>query len=181
MHSPYPETGRKRQAASSLEPRYSGGRSPVNSRLESRIALWPTLPSSISQHHLLRTGCAGACLSPDHPLQDETMNTPLPASLPVPAQYQVTDDHGRILRSEALPPGADLHDRLRLAHRNYQLQGWTVDPLLPGRGSFFAEKAGRRLSVGIRPSHPATTPINEGPNDQRNQHGHNGPGTGQPG
>jgi hypothetical protein len=74
--------------------------------------------------------------------------------LGVSSWLKVTDSNGRILRSEEVKAGADLHDRLRLAHRNYQLQGWTVDPLLPGRWSFFAEKAGRRLVIGIQPPRP---------------------------
>ena len=60
------------------------------------------------------------------------MNGPMPLSLQVVLWFTVTDSNGRILRSEEVRAGADLHDRLRLAHRNYQLQGWNVDPLLPG-------------------------------------------------
>jgi hypothetical protein len=78
------------------------------------------------------------------------MNEPMPRKLPVPTQFKVTDAHGRILRSEELPAGTALPDRLRLAHRNYQLQGWAVEPLRPGRWSFLAEKAGQRLLIGIR-------------------------------
>ncbi len=78
------------------------------------------------------------------------MNSPMPISLDVASWFKVTDSDGRILRSEELKAGADLHDRLRLAHRNYQLQGWTVDPLLPGRWSFCAKKAGRQILIGIR-------------------------------
>jgi hypothetical protein len=81
------------------------------------------------------------------------MNAPMPRKLQVPTGFRVTDSNGRILRSEELPANTDLADRLRLAHRNYQLQGWTVDPLLPGRWSFMAEKAGQRLLIGIRPPH----------------------------
>ena len=75
----------------------------------------------------------------------------------VPTGFRVTDSNGRILRSEELPAATDLADRLRLTHRNYQLQGWTVDPLLPGRWSFMAEKAGQRILIGIRPP-PADVP-----------------------
>jgi hypothetical protein len=81
------------------------------------------------------------------------MNEPMPRSLQVITWFKVTDSSGRTLRSEELPAGADLPDRLRLAHRNYQLQGWTVDPLRPGRWSFIADKAGQRLLIGIRPPH----------------------------
>ena len=82
---------------------------------------------------------------------------PMPPKLQVPTGFRVTDANGRILRSEELPAGTDLPDRLRLAHRNYQLQGWTVDPVLPGRWSFMAEKAGRRILIGIQPP-PADMP-----------------------
>ena len=79
------------------------------------------------------------------------MNGPMPRSLQVITWFKVTDSSGRILRSEELPVGVDLPDRLRLAHRNYQLQGWTVDFLRPRRWSFIAEKAGHRILIGIRP------------------------------
>jgi hypothetical protein len=78
------------------------------------------------------------------------MNEPMPLKLDVTTWFKVIDSSGRILRSEELPAGAHLPDRLRLAHRNYQLQGWTVDPLRPGRWSFLAEKVGQRLLIGIR-------------------------------
>jgi hypothetical protein len=78
------------------------------------------------------------------------MNSPMPISLDVVSWFRVIDSSGHTLRSEELKAGADLHDRLRLAHRNYQLQGWTVDPLLPGRWSFCAKKAGRQILIGIR-------------------------------
>jgi len=77
------------------------------------------------------------------------MNSPMPLSLDAVTWFKVTDSHGRTLRSEELKPGADLHDRLRLAHRNYQLQGWNVDALLPGRWNFCARKGGRQILIGI--------------------------------
>jgi hypothetical protein len=83
-----------------------------------------------------------------------TMNRPMPLSLEVNSWFKVTDSNGRILRSEEVKAGADLRDRFRLAHLNYQLQRWTVDPLLPGRWSFVAEKAGRRIVIGIQPPRP---------------------------
>jgi hypothetical protein len=83
------------------------------------------------------------------------MHEPLPRTLEVDTTFKVTDSNGRILRSEDLPAGTDLPDRLRLAHRNYQLQGWTVGPLLHGRWSFFAEKANQRVLIGIRHPSPA--------------------------
>jgi hypothetical protein len=95
-------------------------------------------------------------------IEDRTMNDPMPRSLQVITWFKVTDSAGRILRSEALPAGLDLPDRLRLAHRNYQLQGWTVDPLRPGRWSFMAQKAGQRILIGIRP------PLSDGPHAAAN-------------
>ena len=83
------------------------------------------------------------------------MNTLMPITVNVLTWFKVTDSNGRTLRSEELKPGSDLHDRLRLAHRNYQLQGWSVDPLLPGRWSFCARKAGRQILIGIRMPAPA--------------------------
>jgi len=84
------------------------------------------------------------------------MNSPMPLSLDAVTWFKVTDSNGRTLRAEELKPGADLHDRLRLAHRNYQLQGWSVDALLPGRWNFRASKGGRQILIGIRlPAAPA--------------------------
>ena len=91
-----------------------------------------------------------ACFDLNVLTEVRTMHEPMPLSLPVPTEFKVTDSNGRLVRSEELPTGTTLPDRLRLAHRNYTLQGWTVDPLLPGRWSFIAEKAGQRLLIGIR-------------------------------
>jgi hypothetical protein len=100
------------------------------------------------------------------------MNEPMPLKLEVTTWFKVTDASGRIVRSEELPAGADLHDRLRLAHRNYQLQGWSVEPLLPGRWSFIAEKAGQRLLIGIRRPHPTATAAVTAIAGPLNQHRH---------
>ena len=78
------------------------------------------------------------------------MDSPMPISLNVVSWFKVTDLDDRTLGSEELKAGADLHDRLRLAHRNYQLQGWTVGPLLPGSWSFCAKNAEREILIGIR-------------------------------
>jgi len=78
------------------------------------------------------------------------MNALMPISVDVVTWFKVTDSSGRTLRSEELKAGADLHDRLRLAHRNYQLQGWNVDALLPGRWNFCARKGERQILIGIR-------------------------------
>jgi hypothetical protein len=57
------------------------------------------------------------------------MNAPLPVSLDIATRFKVTGSTDGILRSEDVKAGTNLRDRLHLAHRNYQLQGWTVDPL----------------------------------------------------
>jgi hypothetical protein len=49
------------------------------------------------------------------------MNEPMPPKLQVITWFKVIDSNGQLLRSEELPAGADLPDRLRLAHRNYPL------------------------------------------------------------
>jgi hypothetical protein len=47
----------------------------------------------------------------------------MPISLGVDTLLSVTDANGRSTRSETVAAGSDLHDRLRTANRNYQLQG----------------------------------------------------------
>ena len=82
----------------------------------------------------------------------------MPVTLAALAWLTVTDDTGRILKCEDLKPGADLHDRLRLAHRHYQLHGWTCDPLTPGLLGFGAVLGTRRLGVAIRRIRPGALP-----------------------
>jgi hypothetical protein len=81
--------------------------------------------------------------------------SPMPVRLEADAQLRVSDQAGRIVRSERLPAGSDLRERLRLAHENYQRQGWAVGELRPGQWAFTAEKADRRLLIAIREM-PAT-------------------------
>ena len=69
--------------------------------------------------------------------------------------YIVSDDGGRVLNSEVLPARAEPRDRLRRAHRSYQLQDWAVGPLLRERWSFTALRDGRRILVAIRRPAPA--------------------------
>jgi hypothetical protein len=78
------------------------------------------------------------------------MSVPMPLHLDAVSWLTVTDSSGRTLRSEEVKAGAYLGTRPRLAHLNYQLKGWTVEELLPGRWSFIASKASRRLVIGIR-------------------------------
>ena len=68
------------------------------------------------------------CLEDSEPNPDPL--SPMPVRLDVDAMLRVSD---------------------RIAHENYQLQGWTVGELRPGRwGAFFAQKAERRLLIAIR-------------------------------
>jgi len=76
----------------------------------------------------------------------------MPVRLGVEARLRVSDQAGRIVRTEALPAGTDLHERLALAHANYARQGWTVDEWHPGQWAFMAEKGERRLLIAIRAS-----------------------------
>ena len=76
--------------------------------------------------------------------------SPMPVRLEAEALLRVSDQAGRIVRSERLPAGTDLRERLRIAHENYERQGWTVGALTPGQWAFMAEKAERRLLVAIR-------------------------------
>lgn len=71
-------------------------------------------------------------------------------TLPVPTEFRVTDARDRILCTETLPAGTAPSNRLRLAHRNDPLQGWTVEPLRRGAWSFVAEKGGQQFLIGIR-------------------------------
>jgi hypothetical protein len=57
---------------------------------------------------------------------------PMPTHLEGDALLRVSDQGGRIARTEELPHGTDLRDRLRIAHENYARQGRTVGELLPG-------------------------------------------------
>jgi hypothetical protein len=115
-------------------------------------------------------GPSDACFTDGRVMEDIAMNGPMPLSLQVVLWFTVTDSNGRILRTEEVRAGADLHDRLRLAHRNYQQQGWNVEPLLSGRWNFLAEKAGRRILIGIRPPRPEVTYAAPVGADRRNQH-----------
>jgi hypothetical protein len=62
----------------------------------------------------------------------------------------VSDEAGQILRAEPLMRLGNPHDRLRRAHRSYQLRDWNVGPLLYGNWSFAASKRGRRVVVAVR-------------------------------
>jgi len=82
----------------------------------------------------------------------------MPVTLPAPSWLTATDDAGRILRCEELKAGADLDDRLRLAHRHYQLKGWSCDPLTRASSGFGAVMGSRRLVVAIRRIRPGALP-----------------------
>ena len=74
----------------------------------------------------------------------------MPIRLDCPATLRVSDDAGRLVRSEELRPGANLADRLRDAHEAYERQGWTVSALRPGAWGFTAERGDRRPLVAVR-------------------------------
>lgn len=57
------------------------------------------------------------------------------------------DPAGRIARSEQLPAGTGLRDRLRIAPADYARAGWTVGELTPG--PLGGEMGGRRLLIAI--------------------------------
>jgi hypothetical protein len=90
----------------------------------------------------------------------------MPVRLQSDALLRVSDDAGRIVRSERLPAGTDLRERLWLAHENYERQGWTVGLLTPGQWAFMAQKVDRRLLIAIRamPSECLAADPSFGPN-----------------
>ena len=76
--------------------------------------------------------------------------SPMPVRLDAEALLRVSDQAGRIVRSEVLSAGTNLHDRLQVAHANYARQGWVVGELHSGQWAFVAEKGERRLLIAIR-------------------------------
>jgi hypothetical protein len=76
--------------------------------------------------------------------------SPMPVRLDTEALLRVSDQGGRVVRSEALSAGTDLHARLLLARENYARQGWGVGELHSGQWAFVAEKGERRLLIAIR-------------------------------
>jgi hypothetical protein len=90
----------------------------------------------------------------------------MPVRLGTDALLRVSDQAGRVVRSERLPAGTALRERLRIAHENYARQGWTVGARAPGQWAFMAEKADRRLLIAIRemPSDGLAADTSLGPN-----------------
>lgn len=80
--------------------------------------------------------------------------SPMPARLDSDALLRVSDQSVRIVRTEMLSAHTNLRERLRVAHENYELQGWTVNAQKPGQWAFVAELGGRRLMIAIRPLTP---------------------------
>jgi len=76
--------------------------------------------------------------------------SPMPVRLTTEALLRVSDQAGRVVRSEALAPGTHLHERLAVAHENYARQGGAVGELHPGQWAFVAEKGERRLLIAVR-------------------------------
>jgi hypothetical protein len=98
--------------------------------------------------------------------------SPMPARLDCAALLRIGDQSGRIVRQETLEPFTDLRERLRVAHENYERQGWTVNDLRPGQWAFVAELGNRRLMIAIRPLKPevaaaceAHVPVAQSPAD----------------
>jgi hypothetical protein len=83
----------------------------------------------------------------------------MPVRLDVVALLRVSDQGGRTVRSETLPIGTDLRERLRIARDNYQLQGWRVGDLRPGQWAFVAERGTQRLMVVVRPDSCVTPSV----------------------
>jgi len=75
---------------------------------------------------------------------------PMTIRLDCSATLRVSDDAGRLVRSEELRPGTHLVERLRNAHETYQRLGWTVSGLRPGAWGVTAERAERRLLIAVR-------------------------------
>src|ERR1700760_54696 len=79
------------------------------------------------------------------------LSAPMPQRLDVPALLRVSDQGGRLIRMDSLPPGTDMQERLRNAREGFLRQGYRVDELRPGVWGFAARKDGRSLLVAIRP------------------------------
>ena len=78
----------------------------------------------------------------------------MPATLPRNAWLVVMDGYGKLLRSELLPPGTNLPDRLTEVAAAYAAQGWVGQPS-PGRWSFIMRNALHSLAIGIRAARPS--------------------------
>jgi hypothetical protein len=78
----------------------------------------------------------------------------MPATLPWNAWLVVMDELGKLLRSELLPPGTNLQDRLAEAAAAYADQGWVGQPS-PGNWSFIVRNGAHRLAIGIRAARPS--------------------------
>ncbi len=74
----------------------------------------------------------------------------MPARLDGGALLRVSDQTGRITRTETLRARPTCTRDCGCAHTAYQLQGWRDSDLRAGGWAFVAEKGERRLLVAIR-------------------------------
>ena len=65
------------------------------------------------------------------------------------ATVVLKDETSRTLRFELGVKGTNLPERLRTAHSNYTLQGWTCEEIKPGFWNFYAAKDGKRILIGF--------------------------------
>jgi hypothetical protein len=82
--------------------------------------------------------------------------SPMPSRLDTPALLRVSDQSGRVVRSEILPAETALRERLRIAHENYGLQAWNCGELRAGQWAFSAMKGAQRVMVAVRPFEAVT-------------------------
>jgi hypothetical protein len=76
----------------------------------------------------------------------------------LPHWLTVSDMHGGVLDSTALPPGTDLYAVLAREMDRLAAEGWSIED--DGRyGSFFCNRDGVRRFVHIRPTDPAITDL----------------------
>ena len=79
----------------------------------------------------------------------------MPVHLDADVWLTARDETSRTIRSDLVPKGTNLPERLRTAHSNYTLQGWTCDPIKPGFWNFYAAKDGKRILIGFVKVNPA--------------------------
>jgi len=77
----------------------------------------------------------------------------MPVRLDAEAVLRVSDQGGRIVRSESLPARTDLHERWALAHENYARQGWCRRASSTAVTPIPIKKGLRLNDVRSRPSH----------------------------
>ena len=91
----------------------------------------------------------------------------MPLHLDADVWLTVKDETSRTLRFELVPKGTDLPERLRTAHSNYTVQGWTCDEIKPGFWNFYAAKDGKRILIGFVKVNPAAPSASRWPVSER--------------